>query len=1046
MNKRPADDSDRSHLADDAATFAKEELLGARQWRRSKVGYLTGVGTITDAGRSVAGAASQGWGRIERLWAYAFRRDYGGIGISADEVADSRDRFVAAMAANGKTIEDIDHSVGVTYKQFWFYAFLMVACAIIGVGSLVFGGYRLTDNLLMNLAFAVIRFCPLLLLSVLTLRAGWTNWSFRRRRLDDVRAYLSSGQILPRSAPLRAKSKAPAKRTGNAPAPRGTPKASVALLLLAGLIGYAGMIAMLTYPALAQAPTGNAVNDVFTNPPESDLFMQLLSYVMPGVGPIPQNATTGTMGPYVPIKAGLALFSGTLLFIGMAMAGWHILSGLVASAKEGQALGRNYHEVWAPARVVIGFGMLTPMIGGLCGAQIVVLYLVAWGGNLANIVWKPYVSAVAFVGTTEGSTELAKSAAAMNNAPLGNSTTQQLFEKYLCYYTIKQMADRGGMQDRDLRRLVPSSAPMSFSIGVVDSAKSFFGGARYEKLDFGKACGEIVLQVEKVPATAKNATGDAARFGVTSVSTDTNFEDQNSAIMMQARKQAIQSMIEPISRVAREAAQTYQPNSGQSDQYFNIEAGSAEGGERNKQLLETIKQARTGYVDTIVNALTQQMNTSGPNSASAKARLDAMREKVSRDGWAAAGTFYLTISRIQGNLYSAAFGGINATPINLESTGGLSQYVLEYLAGTKERPGAITGFRHWWEANIATINGEDKGATQAGSNSVWDMISNISLNVAGFFMHLDVNPLNPMQSMIDYGNFLLTFGVSMYAAMAAIGSLASNLGGGDGMVAGGLKLMAGLGIGKLVSIGVGTVVGAISPLLQFAALGMIAAGAVHAYIIPLVPYILTTFFVMSMLLLVVESLVAAPLWAFFHIRMDGQEFVDQVQRPGYMIAFNLILRPVLMIFGLMLSFLTFGAMAWFVGATFMPAARGLAASTTIGPIGAVILIIMLAYINLQLAIKSFQLVTQIPDRVTRWFGQGGDRLGEEEDTHRHTAFLAGQLSGKLEGMARGGGIVKASQKMQNRSGVKSQDGGPAGTAKAKEEGGETQNLPKAGGA
>lgn len=1031
MTKRPA--NDRTHLAEDAADFAKEELLGARQWRRSKIGYLTGASTFTDAGRAIADTGSQAKGRIERLFAYAFRRDYGGIGISTEDVTDSRERFVAAMAANGKTIQEIDHSVGVTYKQFWFYAFLMLACAVIGVGSLVFGGYSLTDNPLMNLAFAVIRFCPLLLLAALTLRAGWTNWSFRRRRLDGIQDYLRSGQILPKSAPMRAKSQTPAKRNGTGPT-RGTPKASVALLLLAGLLGYAGMIALFTLPAFAQSPTGNPVNDVFGSPPQSDLFMQLLSYVMPGVGPIPENSTTGSAGPYVPIKAGLALFSGTLLFIGMAMAGWHILTGLVASAKEGQALGRNYHEVWAPARVVIGFGMLTPMIGGLCGAQIIVLYLVAWGGNLANIVWKPYVTAVAFVGTSEGSTALATAAATANNGPLGNSTTQQLFEKYLCYYTIKNMSQRGGMQADQLKYLIPNSPPMSFSQTGGNAVSSFFGGARYEMLNFGTACGQISLQVEKTPSQSKNATGDAARFGVTSISTDTTFEDQNSAAMMQARKRAIEAMVGPISQLAQQAAQTYQPSQGQSQQYFNIQAGDPEGGARNQQLLQTVKQARDGYVQTIVSAMNEQMNTNGPNSSSAKARIDAMREKVSKDGWAAAGTFYLTVSRIQGNLYSAAFGGINSTPINLESTGGLSQFVLEYLAGTKDRPGAITGFRHWWEANISTINSEDKGATQAGANSVWDMISNISLNVAGFFMHLDVNPLNPMQSMIDYGNFLLTFGVSMYAAMAAVGSLASSLGGGEGG-SGAAKLIGMIpGLGKIAAIGIGTVVGAISPLLQFAALGMIAAGAVHAYIIPLVPYILTTFFVMSMLLLVVESLVAAPLWAFFHIRMDGQEFVDQVQRPGYMIAFNLILRPVLMIFGLLLSFLTFGAMAWFVGATFMPAARGLAASTTIGPIGAVILIIMLAYINLQLAIKSFQLVTQIPDRVTRWFGQGGDRLGEEEDTHRHTAFLAGQLSGKLEGMARGGGVLAGARRAGQGRAL--QDGrgkgGPADTAKAKD--------------
>ena len=161
-------------------------------------------------------------------------------------------------------------------------------------------------------------------------------------------------------------------------------------------------------------------------------------------------------------------------------------------------------------------------------------------------------------------------------------------------------------------------------------------------------------------------------------------------------------------------------------------------------------------------------------------------------------------------------------------------------------------------------------------------------------------------------------------------------------------------------------------------LGVTAAGALHAFVLPMIPYITTVFFVSGMLTLVVEGLVAAPLWAFFHIRMDGQEFVDQVQRPGYMIAFNLMLRPVLMIFGLMLGYMTFGALLWFVNTTFIPAAESLGQTSMIGGVGVIVLIVMVSYIDFQVAMRSFHLITELPDRVTRWFGQGGDRLSDDE--------------------------------------------------------------------
>jgi hypothetical protein len=155
--------------------------------------------------------------------------------------------------------------------------------------------------------------------------------------------------------------------------------------------------------------------------------------------------------------------------------------------------------------------------------------------------------------------------------------------------------------------------------------------------------------------------------------------------------------------------------------------------------------------------------------------------------------------------------------------------------------------------------------------------------------------------------------------------------------------------------------------------------------------------------LVVEGLAAAPLWAFFHIRMDGQEFVDQVQKPGYMIAFNLILRPVLMIFGIILSYVVFGALLWFVNTTFIPASNALSQSSSIGFIGMFVMIVLMSYIDFQIAVRSFQLITHIPERVTRWFGQNGDNLGDEHDSQQATRVFVGGMEHRVSTMATGVG-------------------------------------------
>lgn len=196
----------------------------------------------------------------------------------------------------------------------------------------------------------------------------------------------------------------------------------------------------------------------------------------------------------------------------------------------------------------------------------------------------------------------------------------------------------------------------------------------------------------------------------------------------------------------------------------------------------------------------------------------------------------------------------------------------------------------------------------------------------------------------------------------------------------------------------------LASFMTFVLFALLVVGITHAYIIPMVPYIQVMFFVMGMMILLVEALIAAPLWAFFHIRMDGQEFVDQVQKPGYMIAFNLLLRPALMILGLMMSYFVFGAAAWFISVTFIPAVAAAGSGQSVGLIGAIVMICIVTYLNFQVALRSFSMINQVLDRVTRWFGYGGEHLGEESDSRQSSMAVVSNVGNKVEHISRLGGV------------------------------------------
>ena len=162
--------------------------------------------------------------------------------------------------------------------------------------------------------------------------------------------------------------------------------------------------------------------------------------------------------------------------------------------------------------------------------------------------------------------------------------------------------------------------------------------------------------------------------------------------------------------------------------------------------------------------------------------------------------------------------------------------------------------------------------------------------------------------------------------------------------------------------------------------------------------------------------------------MDGQEFVDQVQKPGYMIAFNLMLRPVLMIFGLMLGYVTFGSLLWFVNNTFLPAAESLGQTVVIGGVGVIVLIVMISYIDFQIAMRSFHLITELPDRVTRWFGQAGDRLHDDEHARKTSNMFVGAMENRFNQVA--GGMFRAGNPAPPPGGVKPKGPGPTGNGAA----------------
>lgn len=378
---------------------------------------------------------------------------------------------------------------------------------------------------------------------------------------------------------------------------------------------------------------------------------------------------------------------------------------------------------------------------------------------------------------------------------------------------------------------------------------------------------------------------------------------------------------------------------------------------------------------------------------------------MSAKGWSAAGSFYVTLAKMQQLKWSM--------PIFLPE---ISEIDHGYLADEHDEFRAILegGPNHTGVLNIyanfvdsALKNDSDEVIqeyTSSGDDDGWALIDYFSNIVADIvFNQLDIDPFNAMLDLVEMGTTIIYVVFIIGGVVFAIS------------FAGGLASATGIGAaGKLANLSgmsenlIGALTGpaaSLAFLFKMVLMLVLAVGIVHAFVLPMIPYVLFLFFVMGMLILTAEALVAAPLWALFHVRLDGQDFVDQVQRPGYMIAFNLLLRPTLAVFGLILSYVVFGAMIWFINETFEIAGKSvIMAAGGMKLLGLLVMLVLLTYLHYQVAIRSFTLITSLPDRVTRWFGQSSENLGEEGDSDKSTNFIVGNVSNRIESMAKAGGM------------------------------------------
>lgn len=213
-------------------------------------------------------------------------------------------------------------------------------------------------------------------------------------------------------------------------------------------------------------------------------------------------------------------------------------------------------------------------------------------------------------------------------------------------------------------------------------------------------------------------------------------------------------------------------------------------------------------------------------------------------------------------------------------------------------------------------------------------------------------------------------------------------------------------------------------------------GFVLYYVVPFLPFIYFFFALGGWVKGIFEAMVGAPLWALAHIRIDGNGLPGQAAISGYFLIFEIFLRPILIVFGLLASVLIFSAMVnvlndvWDIAVSNVAggkspdqSALSQAASTMLGntsgqslgdwarsPIDKFFYTVMYAVVVYMMGMSSFKLIDLIPNNILRWMGQSVQTFNDSREDAAQSLVSQSYVGGQQAISGVTGGLSQAGQK------------------------------------
>jgi len=711
----------------------------------------------------------------------------------------------------------------------------------------------------------------------------------------------------------------------------------------------------------------------------------------------------------------LGFYSDAILIVAAVVLFYHLVSMVVETAHHGVVMGRRASQVWAPIRLVVAVGLLVPVASGLNSGQFIVIQMAQWGSGLASQTWNQFLNALV---TDSG--KLSDS-----NAPYVRQVVTDVVMMEACAYAFDQLnasevTNNGGSALVANKITIPPDGCVDFNDGSQGTGAS---GKKcsYQPRGAGTGGGGST----KAEMKDVDLCGLYIKRGAISVGTNATAIEQS---LVSAQTQA-NSAFDNMQTAARNYA-----IAGMKNFVPQVDGGN-EGGNVS---------ANTDF-ETIVNDYQKELqNAASSVSGSFSAALSSIANTSSSQGWVSAGSWFNTIARVVGAISGAVRDLLpHTTPPKVDKV--TQQNKLNKFNVEKSLTDKMIEFQQWFNNETSSTVGGGSGTNNlqlaaagmaqsggttthvmdyifwlidwiASYDGVWTPAGNYNqathLTPQNFTLGVMFTSANPLAEIANLGHANINAAYDIFDAylflQAAAGGLqefAAITGAGNSLKYVGVvtSLLSVLGtLGAAAASAVGGLLGTITVVFFL-------AGFMLAYFLPLIPFMRFLFGVIGWFLSLLEAIIAVPLVALAHLTPEGEGLPGEKAKAAYYMIFNLFLKPVLMVFGLIAGLLIFNIAASAMNLLYTIAVVGTGGIShghvTLARLVYSILYVVILYL---LCNNCFKLIDWLPEHCIKWMGAQGlhhPQMGDPAEVGQYMTLAAGYVESKIVGGA--GELMKA---------------------------------------